>query len=69
MNEQEQAKLNILSVYLEKMQQARHQETKDSILCQLVLSLLPYVPSPEIQEKAKEILQEYNSEDRIVGKD
>lgn len=63
MNEQD--KLNTLSRYLEKMQEAQYQETKDSILCQLVLSLLPYVPSPEIREKAKEILREYNSEERI----
>lgn len=66
MTEQEQAKLNILCIYLEKMQKARHQETKDSILCQLVLSLLSYVPSAEIREKAKEILQEYNSEERLA---
>lgn len=61
MNEQEQAKLNALSKYLEKMQEAQYEETKDSILCQLVLSLLSYVPSAEIRDKAKEILREYNS--------
>ncbi len=63
MTTQEQAMLNKLSIYIEKMQQAQVQETKDTILCQLVLSLLNFVPNPEIRDKALDILQEYNSEE------
>ena len=63
MTTQEQAMLNKLSIYIEKMQQAQVQETKDTILCQLVLSLLNFVPNPEIRDKALAILQEYNSEE------
>src|SRR5438309_1465479 len=57
--------LNTLSTYHDRMKQARVQETKDSIICQLVLPLLHFVPSQEIRDKFKEILQEYNSEERI----
>jgi len=57
--------MNTLSTYHEKMQQAAIQEVKDSLLCQLVLTLFPYVPNQEARDKIGEILQEYNSEDRI----
>jgi hypothetical protein len=58
--------LNTLSTFHERMQKAQAQETKDSILCQLVLSLFQFVPNQEIRDKIAEILQEYNSEERII---
>ena len=60
----ENAFLNTLSTCRERMKRAQVQETKDSILCQLVLSLFQFVPSQEARDKIAEILREYNSEDR-----
>ncbi len=57
--------LNTLSMYQERMKRAQSQATKDSILCQLVLSLFQFIPSQEARDKIKEILQTYNSEERI----
>ena len=57
--------LNTLSTLHERMQRAHAQETKDSTLCQLVLSLFQFVPSQEARDKIAEILREYNSEERI----
>ena len=61
----EESFLNMLSTYHKRMEQAKHQETKDSILCQLVLSLFQFVSSQEARDKIKEILQAYNSEERM----
>jgi hypothetical protein len=58
--------LRILSECHERMQRASIQETKDSLLCHLVLSLFPYVPSQDARDKIGEILREYNSEERIT---
>lgn len=65
MDAQQDSLLNTLSICHEKMQQAAIQEVKDSLLCQLVLTLFPYVPSQEARDKIAEILREYNEEERI----
>lgn len=62
----EEGFLRILSMFHEKMQQTQHQEIKDMILCQLVCSLLQFVPSERVREKIKEILIEYNSQERTT---
>lgn len=61
----EESLLNILATHHKWMKQAQRQETKDNVICQLVMLLRQFVPSNEAQDKIEEILREYNSEDRI----
>lgn len=47
------------------IQKAKHQETKDSMICHTVILLSSFAPS-EVKEKALELLRTYNSEERIA---
>lgn len=58
------AALGRLDQLQEHIQNARFQETKDSMLCHTVVLLSQYAPD-SVREKALELLRVYNSSERI----